>query len=301
VPGPVKNLQVVDTADGEVSLAWEEPESDGGSKVIGYVVERRDVKRKTWTLATDHIDSPEYTVTGLQRDSMYLFRVCARNRVGSGPNVDTDKPVQAKNKFDVPEAPLNVIVGNVTKFGCTVSWEPPESDGGSPITSYIVELRDRTSVKWSPVQVTKADELSAIINDVIENKEYIFRVKAENKAGVGKPSAASQPVKIMDPIERPSPPLNLSWQDQNKNSVQLTWETPLRNGGSMITGYIIERCEDGSDKWLRCNARLCPDLFYKVSGLKYGTKYNYRAFAENAAGVSDPSNLLGPLLADDLH
>lgn len=95
----MKNLQVVDTADGEVSLAWEEPESDGGSKVIAYVVERRDVKRKTWTLATDHAESPEYTVTGLQKDSMYLFRVCARNRVGSGPNVETDKPVYARNKF----------------------------------------------------------------------------------------------------------------------------------------------------------------------------------------------------------
>lgn len=104
---------------------------------------------------------------------------------------------------DVPDAPQNVIVGNVTKFGCSVSWETPQSDGGSPITSYIVELRDRTSVKWSPVQVTRADELNAVINDVIENKEYIFRVKAENKAGVGKPSAASRPVKIMDPIGEP--------------------------------------------------------------------------------------------------
>lgn len=32
----------------------------------------------------------------------------------------------------------------------------------------------------------------------------------------------------------------------------------------MITGYIIEKCEDGTDKWLRCNARLCPDLSYRV-------------------------------------
>lgn len=32
----------------------------------------------------------------------------------------------------------------------------------------------------------------------------------------------------------------------------------------MITGYIIEKCDEGSDKWLRCNARLCPDLFYRV-------------------------------------
>ena len=101
---------------------------------------------------------------------------------------------------DVPEAPLNVLVSKVSKFGCTVSWEPPESNGGSPLTGYVIELRDRTSVKWSAVQVTKADELSAIINDVIENKEYIFRVKAENKAGEGKPSAASRPVNIMDPI-----------------------------------------------------------------------------------------------------
>lgn len=32
----------------------------------------------------------------------------------------------------------------------------------------------------------------------------------------------------------------------------------------MITGYIIEKCDDGTDKWLRCNARLCPDLSYRV-------------------------------------
>lgn len=42
-------------------------------------------------------------------------------------------------------------------------------------------------------------------------------------------------------------------------------------------------------------------FFLQVSGLKYGTMYNYKVFAENAAGVSDPSNLIGPLLADDAH
>lgn len=41
--------------------------------------------------------------------------------------------------------------------------------------------------------------------------------------------------------------------------------------------------------------------FPQISGLKYGKKYNYRVMAENAAGVSDPSNTLGPMLADDTH
>lgn len=43
----------------------------------------------------------------------------------------------------------------------------------------------------------------------------------------------------------------------------------MRNGGSMITGYIIERCEDATDKWLRCNARLCPDLVFKVTSAHF--------------------------------
>lgn len=100
VPGPVRNLEVTETFDGEVSLAWEEPLTDGGSKIIGYVVERRDIKRKTWVLATDRADSCEFTVTRLQKGGVeYLFRVSARNRVGTGEPVETDSPVEARSKY----------------------------------------------------------------------------------------------------------------------------------------------------------------------------------------------------------
>ncbi len=40
---------------------------------------------------------------------------------------------------------------------------------------------------------------------------------------------------------------------------------------------------------------------HQVSGLKPGQKYLYRVCAENAAGVSDPAEQVGPLLADDPH
>ena len=70
--------------------------------------------------------------------------------------------------------------------------------------------------------------------------------------------------------DKPSPPLNFNYSHQTKQSVQLEWETPLSNGGSMITGYIIQKSEEGSDKWLRCNARLCQDLCYKVYNLPFG-------------------------------
>jgi len=63
--------------------------------------------------------------------------------------------------------------------------------------------------------------------------------------------------------------MNLTHSEQTKDSCLLTWETPLKNGGTAITGYIIERCEEGTDKWLRCNARLCQDLLYRVSVLAF--------------------------------
>lgn len=66
---------------------------------------------------------------------------------------------------------------------------------------------------------------------------------------------------------RPSPPVNLNSSDQTQSSVQLTWEPPLKDGGSPVLGYVIERCEEGEDNWIRCNKKLVPELTYKVGYL----------------------------------
>lgn len=100
----------------------------------------------------------------------------------------------------MPGPPQNVEVTDVNRFGATLTWEVPEYDGGTPITGYIIELRNRASIKWEPAMTTGADELSAIMTDVVENEEYFFRVRAQNMVGVGKPSPATRAVKIMDPV-----------------------------------------------------------------------------------------------------
>lgn len=63
-------------------------------------------------------------------------------------------------------------------------------------------------MKWEAAMVCAASDRSATLNDVVENKEYIFRLRAENKAGTGRPSAATNPVKIMDPIGEFNPEVN---------------------------------------------------------------------------------------------
>lgn len=99
---------------------------------------------------------------------------------------------------DLPGPPENVHTTDVSKKNVSLTWEPPLSDGGTPIIGYLVEQKQTSSTRW--VQLTKSPipELTYDVTDVIENQEYEFRVSAKNAEGVGPPSATCGPVKAKD-------------------------------------------------------------------------------------------------------
>ena len=50
-----------------------------------------------WLRATkDQLDDLKFTIKGLDKGSMYEFRVAAENKAGVGPASDPTAPVQAK-------------------------------------------------------------------------------------------------------------------------------------------------------------------------------------------------------------
>lgn len=91
--------------------------------------------------------------------------------------------------------------------------------------------------------------------------------------------------------ERPDPPIDLEVHNPTSKSVTLTWKPPLYDGGTKIMGYILEKLVKGGEKWERCNDFLVPLLTSPVKGLEEGKEYQFRVRAENAAGVSGPSNV----------
>lgn len=71
-------------------LRWTRPQADGGSPLTTYRVERRTVGAYRWELVnpTEEISETAYTVSGLQPDTDYEFRILAENKVGvSQPSV----------------------------------------------------------------------------------------------------------------------------------------------------------------------------------------------------------------------
>lgn len=75
-----------------------------------------------------------------------------------------------------------------------LKWNPPVKDGGSPITGYILEKREKGSTRWIKAAETKGPECKAKAEDLDEGTEYEFRVIAVNDAGLGEPSQPSKSV-----------------------------------------------------------------------------------------------------------
>ena len=84
---------------------------------------------------------------------------------------------------DEPEAPRNLRVKEYWTDHISVTWDVPDSDGGSPITGYIIEKRDAMRATWVKAGSVAPDVTSFTANNLFEGGEYLFRVFAENKVG----------------------------------------------------------------------------------------------------------------------
>jgi titin len=99
----------------------------------------------------------------------------------------------------VPDAPKKLTPSEVTRQSVTLTWEPPESDGGSVITGYIVERKSPATSRWVRVNKSPVRDTVYTVTDLVEGSENEFRVIAENAAGQSKPSQPTGAIKAVDP------------------------------------------------------------------------------------------------------
>jgi titin len=164
----------------------------------------------------------------------------------------------------------------------TVSWTAPSSNGGSAITGYRVQ-RATNGTNWATVSTRPATARSFTVTGLTNRTAYQFRVRAVSAIGLGAASA----VVTATPRTVPGVPRSPEAFPGNE-AVTVTWINPATNGGSLITGYRVQRSRNNTN-WTTLATTAPSARSYVATGLFNGTNYQFRVIALNAAGAGAPS------------
>ncbi|KAJ0058372.1 hypothetical protein NL108_013863, partial [Boleophthalmus pectinirostris] len=122
-PQPPASCPLVSLVSGRIPvLSWSGPCYDGGSVVLGYVVEVKERNSDNWTAISHNCTSTSYRVSsGLEPQKEYCFRVKAFNTVGVSEPGPESTPLKMEKKGcrsqteEVPAAYTHVTIDSTHK------------------------------------------------------------------------------------------------------------------------------------------------------------------------------------------
>ncbi|XP_029902033.1 myosin-binding protein C, slow-type isoform X3 [Myripristis murdjan] len=236
-------------------------------------------------------DQTSLTIDVTEREDSGNYKIVLQNEAGE----DTASvKVKVVDIPDPPEAPLVPVVGG---DWCSMTWEPPQYDGGSPILGYYIERKKKQSSRWMRLNFDLIKETTFEPKKMIEGVPYEVRIFAVNAIGVSKPS---EPSKAFVPLAVTSEPTMLVVDDVTDTTVTVKWRPPDTIGAAGLDGYLVEYCIEGTDEWVAANNELIEKTKYTITGLPTEAKILIRVKAINAAGASSPRTIQHSVLVKEV-
>jgi fibronectin type 3 domain-containing protein len=258
-------------------LTWELPLSTGGTLLLTYHLYWGTSEEDMSLLELVPRGKTSHTVSELVNGEIYYFYMTAVNNVGEGPPTETLSVVPR----GLPTVPLDFAIAAGDRQA-SLTWSPPENDGGRRITSYkVYGGEDPGSLR--PV-ATLGDETSYVDKGLTNGVTYYYSVRAVNEFGDG-PMTATLPVL---PLGLPDPPIGFL-VEPGTGLVSLSWIHPSETGGSPITGFNIYRGEAADSLELLVEVPSSA-TFYTDMDVVDGRTYYYEIRTVTAGGEGSPTD-----------
>ena len=225
-----------------------------------------------------------FNLTGLTGNTDYDVRASLDSAFMSGVKTATFTTSPTKpGKTRFVEVATS---GNGTLF---ITWQEPDSDGGSAITGYTVQWKSgsqRFGGDPSREHTTEDTFTDYLITGLTNGTEYTVRVIAVNAVGDGPPSDTDTGTPVGPPDAPPNVQAGSGYQQ-----LTVSWGAP-NDGGSAITGYTVQLKLSSVSGWPsgsvteRTLTGTPPARSHIFTGLTNGTEYTVRVRATNALGDS---------------
>ncbi len=292
--------------DGEVTLRWDEPNAIQCTWQYQQTKPSFLAQPSAWKpIPASKTFTTEHTVGELTNGQTYVFKVRAVNTGGQGPESAAMSVTPIAGGHKVPPQPTTMlsVKGPITRPSTRpgqlyVSWAAVSA---TPVVNgYTLRYQSRPDLgaaisPWSDwcilPDAIAAGTTSYTHTGLRGDTLYRYQVRATNAQGQGAWSAAFPVVGLepnaptKPPARWPSAPQNLIAAAANE-SVTLTWQAPVSNGGATITGYRYRYRAAGSTRWSPSaeGMPLGQTTSHTVRTLTNGTEYTFEVWAVNKVG-----------------
>uniref|UniRef100_A0A8D2DLD0 Myomesin-1 n=1 Tax=Sciurus vulgaris TaxID=55149 RepID=A0A8D2DLD0_SCIVU len=200
-PSPPYDITCLESFRDSMVLGWKQPDKTGGAEITGYYVNYREVIGGVpgkWREANIKAVSDEaYKISNLKENMVYQFQVAAMNIAGLGAPSAVSECFKCEEwTIAVPGPPHNLKYSEVRKNSLVLQWKPPLHSGRTPVTGYFVDIKETKAKddQWRGLNEAAIKNKYLKVQGLKEGVSYVFRVRAINQAGVGKPSDLAGPV-----------------------------------------------------------------------------------------------------------
>ena len=282
-PAPPTLFRVHELTDQSAVIHWIAPPDNGGSPITDYLVETsRD--GSTWS-AVPHTASAatSLTISGLAPGTAYQIRIATQTSVGTSETLSGSFTTLVVP----PLAPQNLAVTSVTGTALTLTWEPPTSNGGSPITDYRIEVSNNGGRRWTAIPHTASSNRTFNVRNLAAGSTYQFRVATITSRGTSTPTSAISVTTVGNP---PPSPTRLTARSRTRTTVTLAWTQPAVVNGSAVRNYIVEYSTDAGSTWIVATKPVSTSRSVTIGGFRTKSTYLFRVKAVNDVGESGYSN-----------
>ncbi|XP_058702640.1 neogenin isoform X9 [Poecile atricapillus] len=179
----------------------------------------------------------------------------------------------------LPSAPRDVVATLVSTRFIRLTWRPPASDPQGDNLTYSIFYTKEGINRERVENTSRPGETQVMIQNLMPETVYVFRVVAQNRHGPGESSALLK-VATQPEVQLPGPAPNIRAFSGSPTSVTVTWETPLSGNGD-IQNYKLYYMEKGQHTEQDVDV---GGLSHTVTGLKKFTEYSFRVVAYNKHG-----------------